>query len=88
MFEKIQVSGSGKHPLYEALTSLAPVAKKNDDQFEEKLKTYGIKRAGASEILWNFEKFLVRDGKVIARFSPEITPEDPLLLKAVEAELK
>ncbi len=30
-----------------------------------------------SEILWNFEKFLVgRDGKVAARFAPDVTAED------------
>ena len=35
-----------------------------------------------------WEKFLVdRSGKVTARFSPNTTPDDPALLKAVEAEL-
>ena len=40
------------------------------------------------EVLWNFEKFLIgRDGKVAARFAPGITPDDPALLAAIEAEL-
>jgi len=31
----------------------------------------------ASDITWNFEKFLVnRDGDVVARFAPMVTPED------------
>ena len=35
---------------------------------------------------WNFEKFLVAaDGKVIARFSPGVVPEDPRLVDAVKA---
>jgi glutathione peroxidase len=34
--------------------------------------------AGDSDaITWNFEKFLVdRSGKVVARFGPQVTPED------------
>jgi glutathione peroxidase len=43
----------------------------------------------AGEIRWNFTKFLVgRDGKVIARFEPDVAPEDPELVTAVEAALK
>ena len=41
------------------------------------------------EIRWNFTKFLVgSDGKVIARFEPDVAPEDPELLTAIEAALK
>jgi glutathione peroxidase len=30
------------------------------------------------DILWNFEKFLIgRDGQVVQRFFPDMTPEDP-----------
>ena len=37
---------------------------------------------------WNFEKFLVApDGKVVARFRPQVTPEDPALVAAIEAQL-
>ena len=37
------------------------------------------------EIKWNFTKFLVsRDGKVIARFEPNIAPDAPELVGAVE----
>ena len=36
------------------------------------------------EISWNFEKFLVgKDGRVLARFSPRTTPDDPALLQAI-----
>jgi len=41
------------------------------------------------EIKWNFTKFLVgRDGKILARFEPNVTPEDPALLHAVENALR
>ncbi len=40
------------------------------------------------DITWNFEKFLAdRSGKIIARFSPKTTPDDPEVVKAVEQAL-
>jgi glutathione peroxidase len=40
------------------------------------------------ELLWNFEKFVVdRHGKVTARFAPNTAPDDPALVKTIEAEL-
>ena len=43
---------------------------------------------GGGEITWNFEKFVVaRDGKVVGRFAPATTPDDPKLVAALEAEL-
>jgi glutathione peroxidase len=42
----------------------------------------------AGPVQWNFEKFLVsRDGQVLNRFRPTTTPDDPVLLDAVEAAL-
>lgn len=41
------------------------------------------------EIQWNFTKFLIgRDGTILARFEPAVTPEDPSLVKAVENALR
>jgi len=40
------------------------------------------------DIRWNFEKFLVSaDGKVLARFSPQMDPEAPEVVTAIEAAL-
>ena len=40
------------------------------------------------DITWNFEKFLVgEDGRVLARFSPRTTPDDPALIQAIEKAL-
>ena len=42
----------------------------------------------AGDITWNFEKFLVApDGKVVGRFRPQVEPEDPTLVAALEAAL-
>lgn len=44
--------------------------------------------AGLEEPTWNFTKYLVgRDGKVIARFAPRTTPDDPSLRTAIESAL-
>ncbi len=42
----------------------------------------------ATDVLWNFEKFLVdREGKVVARFAPDVAANDPRLLEAIDAAL-
>ena len=34
------------------------------------------------DVLWNFEKFLIaRDGEVVGRFAPSVTPDDPELVR-------
>jgi glutathione peroxidase len=70
MFEKIEVNGDGRHPLYEQLTQAPDTEGK------------------AGDVAWNFEKFLVSpDGEVIQRFRPLVTPDDPALVAAIEANL-
>lgn len=87
MFSKISVKGADRHPLYDALTAAQPAAI-GEGPFREKLKGYGIDGGQPDEVLWNFEKFLVnRQGEVVARFSPDVTANDPRLLAAVDAEL-
>ncbi len=42
----------------------------------------------AGNVSWNFEKFLVgRDGHVVRRFRSKVTPEDPMIVEAVESLL-
>lgn len=39
----------------------------------------------SGDITWNFEKFVIaRDGKVVARFSPGVEPQDQQLVDVVE----
>lgn len=70
LFEKIEVNGEGRHPIYAELEEVA-------DQEGNK-----------GDIKWNFEKFLVGPtGKIVARFGPLVTPEDPALVDAIERTL-
>jgi len=39
------------------------------------------------DISWNFEKFLVAPGGAVTRFRPQVEPEDPALVGAIEAAL-
>ncbi len=41
----------------------------------------------AGDVAWNFEKFLVAPGGKVTRFRPQIVPDDPDLVTAVEAAL-
>ncbi len=87
MFSKISVLGATRHPLYDALASAQPAAL-GDGPFREKLKAYGVSRDDPSDVLWNFEKFLVgRDGQVVARFAPDIAADDPRLVEAIDDAL-
>jgi glutathione peroxidase len=70
LFEKIDVNGDDRHPIYQELTETAD----------------GEGHSG--DIRWNFEKFLIgRNGDVVARFGPLVTPEDPILVGAIEGQL-
>jgi glutathione peroxidase len=41
------------------------------------------------DVHWNFSKFLLdRKGKLVSRFSPDVTPDDPDLMVAIENALK
>lgn len=66
-----------------------PLFAKSDVKGDAKSEIYRFLTAGGlEEPSWNFTKYLVgRDGKVIARFGPRTTPEDPDLLKAIDAAL-
>ena len=87
MFSKISVAGEDKHPLYDALTSAQPKAT-GSEGFRERLASYGMTPNPEPEVLWNFEKFLIgRDGTVIARFSPDMVPDDDRIVSAIEREL-
>ena len=42
----------------------------------------------AGRVRWNFEKFLVSgSGDVVGRFRTKVTPDDPALVSAIEAQL-
>ena len=88
MFSKITVTGEERHPLYDGLVDAKPQATGKDSGFRDRLIRYGITPKSDTDVLWNFEKFLIaRDGSVTARFSPDIPADDPMIVEAIEAEL-
>jgi len=89
LFAKVVVKGEGQHPLFAELTREQPAARTlPESDFRAKLIGYGVKPGAPSEILWNFEKFLIdRNGKVVDRFAPDVAPDAPLVLGAIEAAL-
>ena len=76
LMAKVEVNGDGACDLYKYLKSL-------------KLKPKGPSKMKSNfDVKWNFEKYLVgRDGKVVARFLSDTTPDSPVLIKALEKEL-
>ena len=88
MFEKISVVGDDQHPLYKELTAAAPRAAGEPDAFRDRLKGFGMTPNQDPDILWNFEKFVIgKNGNVVARFAPTVTPDDPALVAAIDAAL-
>jgi glutathione peroxidase len=88
MFSKISVKGDDQHDLYAKLVAEKPAATFKDDGFKQKLAGYGIVPENDTDVLWNFEKFLIaKDGTVAARFAPDIAPDDAIITQAIEAEL-
>ena len=70
MFEKIEVNGADRHPIYDELTAFPDADGETGD------------------IQWNFEKFVLGpDGKILARFRPMTTPDDPAVLAVIEESL-
>lgn len=87
LFAKVSVVGADQHPLYAELTAAIPESI-GDGPFRERLHSYGIPSAGGHEVLWNFEKFVIdRQGRVVARFAPDVAADDPRLLEVIEAQL-
>lgn len=91
VFAKLVVKGPAQHPLYAYLTRQFPEATKKGSTVLKTLRKLihsGSFTGDEGEITWNFEKFLIdRKGAIVARFAPDVVPEDPLLVRTLEAEL-
>jgi glutathione peroxidase len=92
LFSKIAVTGPHKHPLYAELIAEAPHAI-GDGPWRQNITDFAAAHGYPGpppepELLWNFEKFLVdKDGNVVARFAPDLTPDDARIETAIEAAL-
>ncbi|MFF3911501.1 glutathione peroxidase [Streptomyces sp. NPDC001848] len=54
----------------------------------ERLVGHADAEGHSGDIRWNFEKFLIgKDGKVVARFSPQTEPEAAEVVAAIEGQL-
>jgi glutathione peroxidase len=66
-----------------------PMYSKISVKGEDKAPLYQFLTATGGEIQWNFTKFLVdKNGKVVARFEPKVTPESPDVAGAIEKALR
>ncbi|MBV2234112.1 MAG: redoxin domain-containing protein [Sterolibacterium sp.] len=87
LFAKLNVNSTPRHPLYVALIAAQPQAS-GGGGLRERLAQKDLLPPHSSDITWNFEKFLVaRDGRVLARFAPDVAPDDAQLIAAIEAAL-
>ena len=66
LFEKIDVNGDARSPIYELLTAPTDA------------------EGYSGDIRWNFEKFLVGPDGSVQRFAPQVEPQDPALVGAIE----
>lgn len=69
MFDKIEVNGSGTHPIYQILKAQQPVSLPS---------SFGPPLPGEpGRIEWNYTKFLVdKDGVARKRYKPSFNPAD------------
>jgi len=89
LFSKVEVNGENRHPLYAQLVAAQPQATQaQGSEFVQRMESKGRGAKQPGDILWNFEKFLIgRDGQVVQRFAPDLTPEDDQLVAAITQAL-
>ncbi len=96
LFSKVHVIGPQQSSLYKYLQDykLTPVVQPGIKMFLMGLITKLLLRIRGDilpkdhEVKWNFNKFLVdKKGYPVARYSSEIEPDSPTLIKQIEVEL-
>ena len=91
LFSKIDVRGKNADPLFRFLTEAAPfkgfeLNKEGGHVIQNVVKEHYPENLEGNEVKWNFTKFLVgRDGAVLGRYEPTVTPEelDPVVKAAL-----
>ena len=89
MFAKIEVNGEGRHPLYQQLITAQPKATVNEGEpLKAKLGEMNLLPADETDIMWNFEKFLIgKNGEIIGRFAPDMSVNSEVLKSAIDSAL-
>jgi len=89
LIKQTKVRGEGQHELYKILTNEAPDSFGTFySQAKRAFIMRGLDEGKDSDVMWNFEKFLInKKGVVIKRFATEIHPDDSRLIEVIEAEL-
>ena len=96
LFSKVHVIGPQQSSLYKYLQDykLTPVVQPGLKTFLTGLITKLLLRVRGDilpkdhEVNWNFNKFLVdKKGYPVARYSSEIEPDSPILIRQIEVEL-
>lgn len=89
MFEKTDVNGPARHALYSVLVAAQPEAQHPQGSgFYERMVSKGRAPKALGDILWNFEKFLInKQGEVVARFAPDMTPDDATIIASIKQAL-
>ncbi|GAA3399705.1 glutathione peroxidase [Paenibacillus hodogayensis] len=89
LFEKVDVNGSDRHPLFGYLTEQAPFEGFDPENPRGKRLTSMLEREGlleSNDVKWNFTKFLVdRSGNVVGRYESPVEPAE--IAPAIEALL-
>jgi glutathione peroxidase len=70
-------------PLFEKIE----VNGENQNPIYSELNKVADAEGYSGDIRWNFEKFLISPDGSVQRFAPQVTPEDPALVSAIEASL-
>jgi glutathione peroxidase len=89
LFGKLRINSDPRHPLYAALIAAQPEAiPSGNPKLRDTLAQHKLLPAGETDVMWNFEKFLLnREGRVVARFAPDVAPDDARLMSAIETAL-
>lgn len=86
--EEIQTFCSSKYNVQFPMFSKVSVAGADKTPLYSYLTDRSQNPTTGGEIKWNFTKFLVgRDGKILARFDSNVTPDSPEVLAAIEKAL-
>lgn len=89
LLAKADVNGPARTELYKTLIRQQPEATEPAEcRVKNILQERGWLPKDPADIMWNFEKFIVdRQGQVVARFAPDMAPDDPQIVSCIESLL-